>query len=184
MGKETISYNGLLFTRYPEAKQFAHKNYYQHRSKKHGRFYLHRKIWEDMHGKIPKKYVVHHKNHNPLDNRVGNLECIPHSAHSSHHSIDSYNPVTFKKRQKVMMEELRKWHKTKAGKDFHKRLNRKNKKTWANKKPVFEKRCLVCKKKYFSKINRKNAMYCGINCKGRAKNARNGMKPSPGRWKK
>jgi HNH endonuclease len=45
----------------------------------------HRVIWEIYFGKIPKGYVVHHKNGIKHDNRIENLECMPHGAHSTHH---------------------------------------------------------------------------------------------------
>ena len=45
----------------------------------------HRVIWEIYFGNIPKGYDVHHKNGIKHDNRIENLECMPHGAHSSHH---------------------------------------------------------------------------------------------------
>lgn len=47
---------------------------------------LHRYIWEKYNGKISKGYVVHHINHNSLDNRIENLKLLSNSKHTSHHS--------------------------------------------------------------------------------------------------
>ena len=38
--------------------------------------YIHRKVWEEHHGPIPKGMVIHHKNSDKLDNRIENLEMI------------------------------------------------------------------------------------------------------------
>lgn len=53
---------------------------------KYNKTFLHRKIWEDFHGKkVPKGYVVHHKDHNKLNNKIENLELMSRSEHQRHH---------------------------------------------------------------------------------------------------
>ena len=52
--------------------------------------YLHRKIWEDHYGEIPKGKVIDHINGNTLDNRIENLQCIT-QAHNNQRA--NYNPV-------------------------------------------------------------------------------------------
>lgn len=51
--------------------------------------YLHREKWELLRGPIPHGHVVHHKNHDRSDNRIGNLCCMPRGKHSRHHAPDS-----------------------------------------------------------------------------------------------
>lgn len=41
--------------------------------------YLHRKIWKDVHGDIPKGHCVVFKNGNEMDCRLENLECVSRS---------------------------------------------------------------------------------------------------------
>lgn len=42
----------------------------------------HRVIWENTHGPIPPDFDVHHRNGDPKDNRLENLELISHPQHA------------------------------------------------------------------------------------------------------
>lgn len=48
--------------------------------------FLHRVIWESVHGPIPKGFFLHHKNNNKMDNQIENLELL-HSVkdHTNRH---------------------------------------------------------------------------------------------------
>lgn len=59
---------------------------------------LHRLIYEYYNGEIPEGYVVHHINHNKLDNRIGNLELMEDKVHRSHHNKGICNPSTKNKK--------------------------------------------------------------------------------------
>ena len=50
--------------------------------------YLHRLIAEDFYGTIPKNCVVHHKDGNPLNNCIMNLQVLPKRIHGQIHSKD------------------------------------------------------------------------------------------------
>lgn len=48
--------------------------------------YVHDIVWESFNRKpVPSNCVVHHKDKNPLNNRLDNLECISRSKHVSDH---------------------------------------------------------------------------------------------------
>lgn len=53
-----------------------------------GKFrYEHRVVWEAAHGPIPSNAMIHHKNHDPLDNRLENLEALSRSEHMRTHML-------------------------------------------------------------------------------------------------
>lgn len=91
-------------TKWGTAKVNAH-GYYTITSVKEGYHHkiLHRLIWEETHNcKIPKGYVIHHKNKNKLDNRPENLECLPLSTHASLHNKKENNFYYNKKEENPM----------------------------------------------------------------------------------
>lgn len=47
--------------------------------------YLHRLIFEDFYGEIPKGFFIHHKNGNPKDNCILNLQMLRNKDHSALH---------------------------------------------------------------------------------------------------
>lgn len=50
--------------------------------------YEHILVWEKHHGrKLPAGWVVHHKDGNPLNNDISNLEAMPHAEHNSIHRL-------------------------------------------------------------------------------------------------
>lgn len=55
---------------------------------------LHRVIWEDIHGPIPEKCVVHHIDGDTTNNKVENLELMGWGAHSSYHNRERWNRGT------------------------------------------------------------------------------------------
>ena len=46
---------------------------------------LHRTIWEEHKGPIPKGHVVHHLNGDKVDNRIDNLSLMSQAEHCFHH---------------------------------------------------------------------------------------------------
>lgn len=46
------------------------------------RYFLHRAVWESVHGKIPKGYDLHHIDHDRANNAIENLELYTKSEHA------------------------------------------------------------------------------------------------------
>ena len=65
--------------------------------------YEHRIIWEKVHGKIPKGYVIHHINEIQSDNRIENLKLMTNSNHAIFH-----NKNKSKKTKEKMSDSMKK----------------------------------------------------------------------------
>lgn len=128
------------------------------------RDYLHRYRWKKVHGDIPEGYEIHHKDHNPYNNELDNLEMIEAIEHKLHHAEN----LTTERRnfmRKNMLENAIpaavKWHKSEDGKEWHKEhyQNFKHK--------LHEKIELVCDNcgKEFITVNNGTGRFCSGACK-------------------
>ncbi|MBQ5475467.1 MAG: HNH endonuclease [Lachnospiraceae bacterium] len=82
-------------TKFGNAK-ISNKGYYIITSGKEGNHnkMLHRLIWEDWYDKpVPEGYVIHHLNHNKVDNRIQNLQCVKERLHRKHHNKEANHPM-------------------------------------------------------------------------------------------
>lgn len=105
---------------------------------------LHRRIWFDAHGEIPKSMQVHHINGDWTDNRLENLEIVDRHEHQVEHGRKSMENPERRARlldaQKVAITIAPAWHASDDGRKWH----RENaKKQWEN--PAKHKcTCRVC----------------------------------------
>ena len=56
--------------------------------------WLHRYVWEKHNGPIPKGFIIHHKDHNKLNNDISNLELMEERAHRKNHGVRLNKPLT------------------------------------------------------------------------------------------
>lgn len=109
MERETIVYNGKRYHRYPESKRSQHRNYfYRHDKNNESPVALHRQIWEDRNGPIPKGMQVHHRDNDFSNNSIENLELLSPGDHRRKH------PPTEETRKKFSdfakeQQSLKKW---------------------------------------------------------------------------
>lgn len=54
---------------------------------------LHRVIWEEHFGKIPKDFIIHHKDGNVKNNNINNLEMLSKFEHNSLHKKNNKNTL-------------------------------------------------------------------------------------------
>src|SRR3990167_5534805 len=160
MERETIIYRGEKYHRYPASKRRQLRVYYwKHPDWDYAPVALHRQIWIDNHGTIQKGYVIHHKDSNPLNNSLSNLECIQESIHMSNHAKEPKNIEKAKiNLQKFAIPKAKEWHSSEEGLKWHK----EHVKVSLAKIHYKEYECTWCKKKYLSK--KTNTTFCSARC--------------------
>lgn len=127
------------------------------------RYRLHRYIWEYYNGKIPKGYHIHHKDHNKNNNEISNLELLTKKEHSKRHAME-ITEETKEKYRKNLDENARpkaiKWHKSKEGREWHK----KQYEVSLAKREKVKFICEYCGKEYETYKQQKNR-FCSLKCK-------------------
>lgn len=121
---EIIVYRGIKFRRYPDAEQWSDRSYFTPgiAARAAGVDYLHREIYEDHYGSIPPGYDVHHRDNNPLNNEIDNLECIEHGEHLRRHgaSITPEQRVAMRERFiRNVGPKAKEWHASAEGREWH-----------------------------------------------------------------
>ena len=161
---EVIRHNGIAFRRYPASVNWADQMYYTPNAshKKSGVGRLHEELWKDANGPIPSGHHIHHKDGNPLNNDLNNLQCLTAAAHQELHGAQRRgkpgNPYTVAK----MQEAARVWHKSDEGRVWHSQVS---KAAWVN-KPVRGYVCDHCGKAYESRdANPVHTRFCSNACK-------------------
>jgi hypothetical protein len=118
---ETVVFNGIKFRRYPDSPRLADSRYYRPSAShiKRGVQALHCEVWKHYHGPIPEGFHVHHKDENPCNNDVANLECLPGFDHLSLHASKS----AARQRAREWVDAIRPlasaWHKSEEGRAWH-----------------------------------------------------------------
>lgn len=151
--------------------------------------YLHRAIWEKANGHIPEGHHIHHRNRDPSDNHLGNLQCLTASDHHRLHGSDprkrstkTYGPALClqcsKPFEKVVPKSIycSRACLTKASNhQRHVKLSVQRAEFRAGRK------CLCCGKPF--ERSRRDAVHCSMRCAvvtgKRARNARIGHVPTP-----
>jgi len=84
---EKVKFDGEVYKRYPNADGAASK--YFRRQEYDGEKMiirmLHREYWKKHNGEIPEGKIIHHKDGNPANNHIDNLECVTPKEHVERH---------------------------------------------------------------------------------------------------
>jgi hypothetical protein len=158
--KETIFFNGVFYVRYPNAKGRHQRVYFWPQDKTGKRLYgigaLHRAIWENAHGPIPKGYMVHHIDHNPLNNALENLECVSRAEHAKRHA--GHCSDRMRENLDNIRDRTKAWHASPAGIAWH---QAHGKQTWVGREQA-QKICGVCGETYGAYFDR--SRFCSRKC--------------------
>lgn len=157
---EIFIFNGLKYRRYPQSKNRSLRVYFSRR----GGVHLHREIWKSVHGKIPKGHHIHHKDENPLNNAIENLECISAGDHLRHHRLGKIPTEEQTKHLERIRPMAAEWHRSDEGRAWH---SQHSIDAFAGRKPIKYK-CEQCGKEFESK-KIGGVRFCHINCKSTAR---------------
>lgn len=81
MKHHKIQYKGLIYT----SKKGG---YLTRRDAQRRIHFLHKVVWEEHYGKVPTGCVIHHIDHNKLNNDLSNLQCMDAVEHRRHHMAE------------------------------------------------------------------------------------------------
>jgi hypothetical protein len=149
----TQYFNGALYRLWPNERYFSK-----------GGSRLHRDVWEFAFGEIPLGHHIHHRDGNPVNNSISNLECMEATEHLKltwkEHKEGKQEHFTVLAREKATQ-----WHKSDEGRLWHSRMAKRSEswKKWKrDKKP-----CVWCGKEFDALIRKSgNAQkFCHPNCK-------------------
>lgn len=165
---ETVLFNGIKFRRYPDSERRSDRVYFTPGvgDKERGIGRLHQEIWKAANGPIPDGHHVHHKDGDPLNNSIDNLECLPGVDHLHHHlsEIDHHTPERL-----AHMERIRplasEWHRSPAGREWH----REHAKSVAANRSPETRKCDHCGKDYEGYDVGHAQSFCSNYCKHRAR---------------
>jgi hypothetical protein len=138
--------------------------YLQSREEINGERLLHRQVWVQHHGPIPKGHHIHHKDGDWQNNDISNLECVEKSEHHRQHMAERWMDAAYREKTVKELEQAQEaakaWHSTEEGLQFHSEIGRLS---WKNRHPV-KLKCEVCGTDYEAKRT-EVAKYCSRACR-------------------
>lgn len=123
---ESVEFNGIVFRRYPDARQASHRRYFKPSGWfiAHGVQALHQEIWKAENGPIPKGHEIHHRSKDYSDNSIGNLELVTSEKHDAAHSAER-SKRSRSAQQRAHLERIRPlasdWHRSEEGREWHRK---------------------------------------------------------------
>lgn len=122
---------------------------------------LHRKVYADLHGPIPKGYDVHHCDANRSNNEPENLVLMAEGKHKSLHASTPERREMSRRCVRFAIAKAPEWHKSKEGHEWHKQHYEKMGAA-LYKKGTFI--CEWCGKEYTAVIASQGNKFCSGRC--------------------
>lgn len=155
---DAISYQGRTYKVQPSSEYYTCK-----RLKGGGTRLLHRHVWEDHFGTIPKGHQIHHKNEDPRDNRIENLECLSLAKHTKLHCLKRLSHPVYRKTHLANFEKTqnaaRVWHASEEGLKWH---SENGKRIWENRFKDKPCTCAQCGSSFLGLLEK--TRYCSRKC--------------------
>jgi hypothetical protein len=163
--KDEIIFGGIVFIRWPESPRPYLRNYYWPYDPKTGKRAkgvgaLHREMYKANIGAIPDDCQIHHRDGNPLNNELDNLQCVRISEHRALDTDDEFREMSRTNLVKAQ-ESAKEWHHSPEGRAWHSEHGRE---AWAKRQPA-ERVCVQCGKAYQSMARRDSDKFCSPRCR-------------------
>jgi len=155
--REILELNGILYTRFLDSPRRSLRVYF-HAPRGSGKTVYHRDLWESVYGPIPPGYLIHHKDHNPLNNALENLVCLSPAQHAKQHPEVAGMPAA---RLEAIRPLASAWHRSEAGRAWHKDHGQRS---WDQRQSVMD-TCDHCGKLYATFfVTRSRPHFCSRQC--------------------
>jgi len=154
---DEVEFRGITFRRYPESDNRADRHYYRPNSKhiEEGVEALHREIWRHHNGEIPEGHVIHHKDGDPTNNDIENLECLTPTEHAERHPEWGGDGPPWE-----AIKSSKDWHRSDEGREWHRQHAREQ---WEDAEPKV-KECEQCGDEF---EHYTAARFCSNACKAK-----------------
>lgn len=170
---ERVRFLGVIYRRYPQSKNISDRTYF--RAGKgdvaNGSGYLHRDIWVAHNGPIPDGYEVDHRDGNPFNNAIENLQLLTNAEHVEKHR-EGWREQSRRRAAAVapdvraaMLWAAAEWHRSAEGREWHSG----HAKRVAMGIPLVDRACVRCGKEYRVKAHAKWSRYCSGKCRAYAR---------------
>lgn len=159
-----VVYEGVTYKRNPGSDDWPKRVYYQ-APRGSGRGYLHRDVFTDTHGPIPRGMHVHHKDHDPFNNDPSNLALMTPKEHRQEHAR-KFTEERLKIHRETTLAAAAKWHGSAEGIAWHQEHGRR---TWENRKTTTF-TCPECSTEHEGHFPERGGetRYCSSACRQRA----------------
>lgn len=152
--KESVVFNGLTYTRYPDGKSASGRKYYYNQS---NGLALHQAVWVAANGPIPRGYHIHHRDGDTGNNALDNLEMVSPGDHCRIHGNKSPAQMAHFERIRPLAAG---WHASEEGRAWH---SEHGKRTWVGRKGE-PRKCDQCEREYECKTGRDTDRFCSRAC--------------------
>lgn len=163
--REEVEYRGRWFVRYPNSKNRSDRVYFRCLDNLPGlEKYLHRYIYACEVGPVEPWEHVHHKDENPLNNSVENLEKLPVPEHMSLHA-DAQDKDRLRAHMAAVAPLSKAWHASDEGRAWH---QQHGKATWENREPRVV-ICESCGEPFETMDYKEETRFCSNKCRAKAR---------------
>mgnify|MGYP001625137713 FL=1 len=152
-------FNGEMFTRDERTGYYLCSRNNENGIRKR----MHVYVWEYYNGSVPSGYEIHHIDENKANNCINNLDCIKVEKHREYHA----NNMTEERKEHIRLMQTQgilrapEWHRSTAGREWHK-VHYEKMKSLLHKKEEFT--CKNCGKTFIA-VDTGNVKFCSNSCK-------------------